>query len=587
MAIILFRDEIGPAGPVSLHDNLAGFAGSLGATARIAAWHDGQAGNLANEVHVFGADIVSDGAGRPVDGRAYSVGLYDAHASGQPLMSAYGLDLAIKSLASGNGLFWTTLLQGRDSIFMGASVHTLWGDGWSPRGGAADSISISWTADAMQRSVFGDITTLRGRVDDEDLFSTPLSYRGGNDSISGATRDIRISGDIGSVTNGGIFQGGRDLIDASAAGPVRALLIAGDAFGADQGSRVQGGNDRINGPASLDGTGHRVIAGDVLYMDMSVGAYDGQRAELHGGNDYIRLLAPVLTVGDAWSNSMALVVGGNDTLVGGAGNDTLVGDVGELFDGETIGGDDVLRGGDGDDLLFGDIMGTISGGYSGGNDLLSGGAGNDTLDGGLGDDTLYGGAGIDTVSFEGVEIAVVVDLAAGSASGQGNDVLAGIENVVGSTQDDWIQGDSRANRLDGGYGSDTLIGGAGNDTLVASGGADSLLGGSGADVFFLFRDDPGNGVHTVGDFGFGDDRLVLDRYALAQLAEGPVAAQFFRASADGSAADGDDYLLYNTSSGALYYDADGSGAGAALHIATLWTRNGTHPELSAEQILIG
>ncbi len=519
MATILFRDEIGPAGAVSLLDNLAGFGGSLGATARIAAWHDGQAGNLANEVHVFGADIVIDGAGRPVDGRAYSVGLYDAHASGQPLMSAYGLDVAIKSLASGNGMFWTTLLQGRDSIFMGASVHTLWGDGWSPRGGAADSISISWTADTIQRSVFGDITTLRGRVDDEDLFSTPLNYRGGNDSISGATRDIRISGDIGSVTNGGIFQGGRDVIDVSSAASVQSLQIAGDAFGADQGSRVQGGNDRISGPAVLEGSGHRLIAGDVLYVDMSVGAYDGQRAELHGGNDFIRLVAPVLTVGDAWSNSTALVVGGNDTLVGGAGNDTLVGDVGEFFDGETIGGDDVLRGGDGDDLLFGDIMGTISGSYSGGNDLLAGAAGNDTLDGGLGDDTLYGGAG--------------------------------------------------------------------NDTLIAAGGADSLLGGSGADEFFLFRDDPGNGVHTIGDFGFGGDRLLLDRFAFAKLAEGPVAAQFFRASADGSAADGDDYLLYNKSTGALYYDADGSGAGAALHIATLWTRNGTHPELGVEQIFIG
>jgi Ca2+-binding RTX toxin-like protein len=262
-----------------------------------------------------------------------------------------------------------------------------------------------------------------------------------------------------------------------------------------------------------------LIAGDVLYVDMSVGAYDGQRAELHGGNDFIRLVAPVLTVGDAWSNSTALVVGGNDTLVGGAGNDTLVGDVGEFFDGETIGGDDVLRGGDGDDLLFGDIMGTISGSYSGGNDLLAGAAGNDTLDGGLGDDTLYGGAG--------------------------------------------------------------------NDTLIAAGGADSLLGGSGADEFFLFRDDPGNGVHTIGDFGFGGDRLLLDRFAFAKLAEGPVAAQFFRASADGSAADGDDYLLYNKSTGALYYDADGSGAGAALHIATLWTRNGTHPELGVEQIFIG
>jgi Ca2+-binding RTX toxin-like protein len=35
------------------------------------------------------------------------------------------------------------------------------------------------------------------------------------------------------------------------------------------------------------------------------------------------------------------------------------------------------------------------------------------------------------------------------------------------------------------------------------------------------------------------------------------------------AADGNDYLLYNTTSGALYYDSDGNGAVAALQFATL------------------
>ena len=35
------------------------------------------------------------------------------------------------------------------------------------------------------------------------------------------------------------------------------------------------------------------------------------------------------------------------------------------------------------------------------------------------------------------------------------------------------------------------------------------------------------------------------------------------------AQDGNDYLIFDTKGGKLYYDADGSGAGAAIQIATL------------------
>jgi len=50
---------------------------------------------------------------------------------------------------------------------------------------------------------------------------------------------------------------------------------------------------------------------------------------------------------------------------------------------------------------------------------------------------------------------------------------------------------------------------------------------------------------------------------------GTLAAGAFRAGAGVSAADGNDYILYDSVSGALYYDADGNGARAAVQFASL------------------
>ena len=97
---------------------------------------------------------------------------------------------------------------------------------------------------------------------------------------------------------------------------------------------------------------------------------------------------------------------------------------------------------------------------------IIGGTGNDTLTnnsnrsvtfiGGPGNDTITGLGNHDTVDYSSSANGVHVDLSAGTATGDGSDTLANIGNVVGSSHDDTIAGDDRANDLQGGLGTDTM-----------------------------------------------------------------------------------------------------------------------------------
>ncbi|EDX74089.1 type I secretion target GGXGXDXXX repeat protein domain protein [Coleofasciculus chthonoplastes PCC 7420] len=78
---------------------------------------------------------------------------------------------------------------------------------------------------------------------------------------------------------------------------------------------------------------------------------------------------------------------------------------------------------------------------------------------------------------------------------------ARIENVVGSSSDDKIIGNSSANVLRGGRGDDDIKGNSNNDTLYGDAGNDRLYGGSGSD-----RLDGGSGNDRLYG-GSGSDRL--------------------------------------------------------------------------------
>lgn len=323
-----------------------------------------------------------------------------------------------------------------------------------------------------------------------------------------------------------------------------------------------------------------------------MGTSNGETISGLGGND---------TLGGASGNDTLMGGDGNDLLTGGAGNDRLDGGAGNDtasytgttaalvnlavagaqntgFGTDTLARIENITSGSGNDKLAGDGLAN----------RLSAGSGNDALTGGMGSDTLDGGTGSDTAVFSGATAAYVnLNLTAAQNTGYGADTLVSIENITSGTGLDSLIGNASANRLSSGSGNDTLIGGAGNDTLFGGTGNDSLNGGAGADQF-VFNTTPNSltNVDRISGFTHATDHLVFDDAVFATLHSKSgnaydtlLASQFHVGT---SAADSSDHLIYNQSTGRLYYDADGRGGASQILLAIL-TGN---PVLSASDMLI-
>ena len=133
--------------------------------------------------------------------------------------------------------------------------------------------------------------------------------------------------------------------------------------------------------------------------------------------------------------------------------------------------------------------------------------------------------------------------------------------VAGADAGATLTGDGSANSLTGTVNNDTLIGLTGNDTLTGSIGADRFV--------FNTALNATTNVDTLTDFSSGTDKILLDHLILTALTTGTLAATSFVAEAGAVAHDGNDYLLYNTSTGDLSYDPDGTGVQAAVLFAHL------------------
>jgi Ca2+-binding RTX toxin-like protein len=98
------------------------------------------------------------------------------------------------------------------------------------------------------------------------------------------------------------------------------------------------------------------------------------------------------------------------------------------------------------------------------------------------------------------------------------------------------------------------------------------VGGAGQDCFWFYTAGTTH-VDVISDFtGAGatvGDVICLNDIFFTVLTVGPLEEGNFVSGAGVSALDADDHILYNTATGALFYDADGSGPGAAVKFATI------------------
>ena len=315
----------------------------------------------------------------------------------------------------------------------------------------------------------GRVATIVGTTGDDDLVGTT-----GNDVIVG-------------LGGNDVLRGleGNDVLCGST-GNDRVIGSAGDDVLTDEGNDDESTNVLMGGAGNdsyIGGVGHDTAdfsdpTSGATSVQVDLGAYYA----LGQGLDEIGFVEDVR--GTA----------GSDTIYGDGADNTLYGLAGtdRLFGG---GGTDVLHGGQGDDALDGqtgydrasyagvtnavvanlttrvatgdgnDTLDRVEGFIGGrGNDRLTGWIFDDTIDGGPGNDVIDGQGGNDWAVFDSATAAITADLAAGTATGQGSDTLARVENLRGGPQPDQLRGNDAAN---------TLVAGA-YDFLEGRGGPDVL-----------------------------------------------------------------------------------------------------------------
>ncbi len=160
-------------------------------------------------------------------------------------------------------------------------------------------------------------------------------------------------------------------------------------------------------------------------------------------------------------------------------------------------------------------------------DIIRAGIGNDIVEADGGDDIVYGDAGADT--------------------------------LFGLQGDDDLYGGRDRDALSGGWGSDYLSGGAGSDTLTGNAGRDYFV--------FDVRASRSN-VDRIVDFRPSDDTIMLDNRIFTKAGrDGWLAGSAFTTGS--KAKDASDRVIYSKQTGALLYDADGTGGASAVKFAQL------------------
>lgn len=156
--------------------------------------------------------------------------------------------------------------------------------------------------------------------------------------------------------------------------------------------------------------------------------------------------------------------------------------------------------------------------------------------------------------------------------------------AYGGGGNDLMAGNGGHDRLFGNSGNDTITGGQGDDVIAGGLGNDTLRGGDGNDAYvFESALNARTNVDTISFYSAHYDTMVLENEIFTKLKKtGALAAGNFVSNTAGVAKDATDYIVYESDTGKLFYDADGNGKGAAVLFAQLSNK----PVLTADDFLV-
>lgn len=364
----------------------------------------------------------------------------------------------------------------------GADIDTLSFNalGFALTSGVSASLLLQGAAQAtgLGNMTISNVENLSGTLNADTLTgdgnANALYGAGGNDILSGGGGNDQLFGDA--------LISAYNPVDGNPSGP--AIYTDVTLFGQAAGNDVLdggAGDDFLNGgegsdTASFASWSERVIA--------SLNNFGNGFATNQDGTENDSLVSIENLSGSAYNDSL----NGNNfanILTGGAGHDLLFG----------RGGDDVMIGGEGDDFLRG-----------------SDGA-----------DTLDGGNGWDRVSsfVPSPTAGIMFDLniqGIAQETGQGMDILIGIEHASGTTLNDTLTGNGGDNWLWDGSDGDPAVAASGNDVINAGGGNDLVETGNGNDVV-----SGGTGTDTLSVLG-GQSEITAAGVTFSLALQGAVQA---------------------------------------------------------------
>jgi serralysin len=398
-----------------------------------------------------------------------------------------------------------------------------------------------------------------------ELFTTTNAAGVGAMNLIGNNFAQTIIGNAGTNIINGL--GGADTMRGLAGNDTYYVDNAGDSIL----ELVGGGSDRL-----LTSVSYTLTAGAEVELFTTANAAGVATINLVGSN-----FAQTI-IGNAGTNIIN-GLGGADTMRGLAGNDTYYVD-------NT--GDSILElAGGGSDRVLTSVSYTLTASAEvelftttnavgvatinlvGNNfaQTIIGNAGANIINGLGGADTMQGLGGNDRYYVDN-SADVVVEAAGGGAADRvltsvDYSLKSGVEVEVLSTTN---AAGTAALKLAGNSLANTVIGNAGNNFLNGAGGADTLTGLGGNDIFMFNTALGGGNIDAITDFSVADDTIRLDDAIFANIAStGVLTAAQFAANASGTAQDASDRIIYETDTGKLFYDENGSAAGGAVQFATL------------------